>query len=353
VADPVRFTLTIEEPATPGGEPPGASAEVPFLVLEPGQRVKGRVSVDVFEDVEFREAQVRFMWHTEGKGNRVTGEGGTETLARDGKWLAGTTHGFSFDIPAPWGPMSYGGKVLKVLWALEARLDRSLLRPDVVEEIPVLLQGSPDPEKASLGPVPQEKKKLEAVKKGRVGTWVAVGLVFLLVGVVYGAGSGLELGTRGRILAFLLIGGGLFISLKGFWPRLGRGKLGEPSVQLSTTELRRGEEIRFSVSIRPDQKIVLRSLEAILECEERVIHGHGQYQSRHKRTVFEQRMTLAKDTTIEPHRGFKKKGAVTLPTNAAPSFGAPHNQVIWWLRFRGDVAGWPDWREPILLTVWP
>jgi len=193
MADPVRLTLSIQEPSGPGAEPPGSSASVPFLVLQPGQTVKGRLTVDVLEDVEFREVQVRFIWHTEGKGNRVTGEGGTETLARGGRWLAGTSHGFSFEIPAPWGPMSYGGKILKVLWALEARLDRSLLKPDVVESIPVLLQGAPDPEQASLGPVPQEKSRLEAVKKGRVRTWIAVGSIFLLFGIFYGAAQGWEL----------------------------------------------------------------------------------------------------------------------------------------------------------------
>jgi len=309
--------------------------------------------VEVLQDVEFRKAQLRFLWHTEGKGNRVTGEGGTETLALDGKWSAGTSHGFSFDLTAPGGPLSYNGKILKVLWALEARLDRSLLQRDVVESIPVVLHGAPDPENASLGPVPQEKKKLEAVKKGRMGTWVAVGSTFLLMGVIYGAANGWDLQAAGRVVVFLLLAGGLFITLKGFWGRLGRGKLGEPAVHLSTTELRRGEEIRFSVSIRPEQKTELRSLDVILECEERVVHGHGQYQSRHKRTVFEQHMTLAKGHVVEPHKGFKKKGSLTLPLDAAPSFGAPHNQVIWWLHFRGDIVGWPDWREPILLTVWP
>ena len=353
MADPVRLTLSIQEPSAPGAEPPGSSAVVPFLVLQPGQTVKGRLKVDVLEEVEFRVAQVRFIWHTEGKGNRVTGEGGTETLARGGKWLEGTSHGFSFEIPAPSGPLSYGGKILKVLWALEARLDRSLLRPDVVESIPVLLQGTPEPEQASLGPVPQEKGRLEAVKRGRVRTWIAVGSILLLIGIFYGAAHGWELRVPGKLTVVLLLGGGLFITLRGFWGRLGRGKLGEPTVQLSTTEVRRGEEIRFSVGIRPEQRTELRSLEVILECEERVVYGHGQHQKRHKRTVFEQRMTLAKDLTIEPHRGLKKKGTLTLPVDASPSFGAPHNQVIWWLRFRGDIVGWPDWKEPVLLTVWP
>jgi hypothetical protein len=315
--------------------------------------VKGRVTFEVLQDVEFREAQVRFLWHTEGKGNRVTGESGTESLARGGKWLAGSSHGFSFEITAPDGPLTYKGRILKVLWVLQARLDRSLLKPDVVESVPMVLEGTPDPDRASLGPVPQEKDKLEAVKKGRVGTWVTVGSLFMVLGLLYGASQGWELQAAGRWITILLVGGGILITLKGFWGRLGRGKLGEPTVRLSTTELRRGEEVRFSVSLHPEQKTELRSLEVILECEERVVHGHGQYQSRHKRTVFEKRVTLAKDLLIEPHRGLKRKGSITLPPDASPSFGAPYNQLIWWLRFRGDVAGWPDWREPVLLTVWP
>ncbi len=351
--DPVRIRLSIQDPSPGEKEVPGGKGEVPGLTLEPGQVVEGRVAFEVLQDVEFREAQLRFLWHTEGKGNRVTGEGGTESLARAGKWHAGTSHGFSFKIPAPSGPLTYRGRILKVLWALQARLDRSLLKPDIVESIPVVLEGTPDPERASLGPQPQEKDKLEAVKKGRVGTWVTVGSLFVLMGLLYGASNGWELQAPGKWITILLVGGGLFIALKGFWGRLGRGKLGEPTVQLSTTELRRGEEIRFSVSLRPEQRTDIRSLEAILECEERVVHGHGQYQSRHKRTVFEKRLTLAKDLVIEPHRALKKKGSITLPPEVAPSFGAPYNQVIWWLRFRGDIVGWPDWREPVLLTVWP
>jgi hypothetical protein len=352
VADPVRFTISMESPLPCEGVP-GEEAPLGFLVLEPGQRVKGTLEVEVFESVEFREAQIRFLWHTEGKGNPVTGEGGGQTLVRGGAWEAGTRHRFTFDVPAPWGPLSYGGKILRVVWELEARLDRSLLRPDVSERVPVLLRGTPPLEKASLGPVPQEKDKLEARKRGLNRAWVAVGMALLLGGIVLGAARGWEFQHTGRWMLFLLMGGGLLLTLRGMWDRLGRGKLGEPSVQLSTTELRRGEEIRFSVAIRPDRRTELRSLEAILECEERVVHGHGQYQTTHRRTVFERRLSLAKDHSIQAHKGLHKKGTITLPSDGSPSFGAPHNQVVWWLRFQGDIVGWPDWREPFLLTVWP
>ena len=182
VADPVRLTLSIQDPALRWERRRCPQQKVPVLILEPGQIVNGRVEVEVLEDVEFREAQVRFLWHTEGKGNRVTGERGTETLARGGKWYRRHKPRILLRLAAPWGPLTYEGKILKVLWALEARLDRSLLKSDVVESIPVRLEGTPDPELASLGPVPQEKEKLEAVKKGRVGTWVAVGSLFILMG---------------------------------------------------------------------------------------------------------------------------------------------------------------------------
>lgn len=342
-----------EEPGGPGAGRGATESSTPPLALEAGQEVRGTVEVEVLEDVEFRELQVRFFWRTEGKGNQSSGESGTHALARFGQWSPGTRHSFPFRISAPWGPLSYKGRILTVAWDLEARLDRSLLRGEVVEKIPFHLGGSPDPEHACLGPVPQEKRTLEAAKRGLKKLWVGSGVVLLVLGILFGAANAWELSAAGKWLMFLLMSGGFLLTTKGMWGRLGRGKLGEPSVQLSTTELRRGEEIRFSVTIRPDQRTELRTLEVVLECEERVVEGHGQYQSLHRRTVFERRIVLAEDHVIDPQRGLRKKGTVTLPLDYPPSFGAPHNQIVWWLRFRGDIVGWPDWKEPILLTVWP
>jgi hypothetical protein len=352
VDDPICIAIFLESPK-PGEGGSWDEALDDVLVLEPGESVRGTVEVEVLEAVEFREAQIRFVWYTEGRGNPVTGEGGGQTLERDGDWEAGSTHRFEFDLPAPWGPLSYEGETLQVGWKLEARLDRSLLRPEVTESIPVRLAGTPPVEMANLGPVPQEKDKLEARKRGLGGSWIALGMTLLLGGIVLGALYNWDFQGTGRLMLFLLMGGGLLLTLRGMWGRLGRGKLGEPTVQLSTTEVRRGEEVRFSVSVRPDKRTELRSLEAILECEERVVQGHGNYQTTHRRTVFQKRLSLAKDQVIDPARGLRKKGTLTLPPDGPPSFGAPHNQLLWWLRFEGNIVGWPDWKEPILLTVWP
>jgi hypothetical protein len=350
MADPVHITILLDEPSDPG---PGDGAGQRALHLQAGQRVSGTVQVVAVEDIDFAAFRVGFLWHTEGKGNRVTGSGGAVCLAKDAHWRAGERALFPFSLSAPAGPLSYPGKILKVVWDLEARLDRSMLRPDVTEAIPVFLAADPEAEEVDLGPSPQKRSQLEAAKRGLGGIWITFAVVLFLGGLVFGASHGWDLGSGQKTLLTLILGGGFLFMIRGFWGRLGRGKLGEPTVHLSTTELRLGEAIRFSLAMRPEQRTELRTLDVILECEERVVHGHGQYQSHRRKVVYEKRLSLAEDLLIEPHRGLRRKGTVSLPEKGPVSFGAPDNQVVWWLRFQGDIVGWPDWKEPFLLTVRP
>ena len=350
MADPVHLSILLDEPAGPpavegGGEEP--------LRLRTGQAVSGTVQAVAVDDIDFVALRVGFLWHTEGKGNRVSGSGGSVCLAKDAHWRAGERSLFPFSMRAPWGPISYQGKTLKVIWELEARLDRSMLKSDVREALPLHLAPDPEAEKVELGPTPQKRSQLEAAKRGFGGIWITFAVVLLLGGVVFGASHGWNLGAGQKVLLGALLVGGFLLMLKGIWGRLGRGKLGEPTVQLSTTEVRLGEAIRFSLAMRPEQRTELRTLDVILECEERVVHGHGQYQSHHRKVVYERRISLAENLLIEPHRGMRRKGTITLPEEGPVSFGAPDNQLVWWLRFQGDIVGWPDWKEPFLLTVRP
>ena len=62
MADPIRFTITLEEPSPEGGVSGTPSEPGQPLELEVGQEVRGVVEVEVLEEVEFREAEVRFTW---------------------------------------------------------------------------------------------------------------------------------------------------------------------------------------------------------------------------------------------------------------------------------------------------
>jgi hypothetical protein len=124
-------------------------------------------------------------------------------------------------------------------------------------------------------------------------------------------------------------------------------------VEISSTDLRRGDELKFNIRILPASEAQLRSLRAILECEERATKGSGQYATHLRETVHEESVLLASDHSITLARGLRKGGAFQIPMDAPCTFAAPSNQVIWWLRIEADVASWPDWKEIHLLTVRP
>jgi len=350
MADPVLISIFPDD--LPEGVHAEPSREGP-LRFRGGDRVRGTVEVKALKDLEFEAFRIGFLWHTEGKGNRASGSGGTHRLSGEGQWRAGERATYPFSVTAPAGPLSYRGKLIKVVWHLEARVDRAMLHSDITSHLPVILEADPEAREVDLGPRAQKSSELEAVKRGLGGLWLTLGLILTLGGIVFGAVRGWDLFGPERWALFVAMAAGFLMMLKGVWGRLGRGKLGEPAVQLSTSDVRRGEEIRFSLTLRPEQRTEVRSLEAILECEERVVHGHGQYRSHRRKTVCEKRISLGEDVLIEPHRTLRKKGSIILPEDAPPSFGAPDNQVVWWLRFQADIVGWPDWNEPILLTVRP
>lgn len=338
-------------PDKTGAPRPGSAT--PVLELHAGEKVTGTVEVKVLEDIQFGSFRIGFLWQTEGRGNRVSGSGGASILSGEGNWRAGDRLTFPFSVGAPWGPLSYSGRILSVEWSLEARVCRSMLRSDIGERIPVRLSSGPDMGEYEVWEKPQIPRRLEAAKRGFGGVWFTVGLAVLLGSLVLAVIRSWDFHGVGRWIFSFVMAGGFLLTMKGLWRRLARGKLGEPAVQLSTTELRRGEEILFSMVLRPDQRTELRSLEVILECEERVVQGHGQYRSHKRKTVYEKQVPLARNLVVEPHRGFKKKGTISVPEDGPPSFGAQDNQIVWWLHFKADIVGWPDWDEPHLLTVKP
>jgi hypothetical protein len=338
-------------PDKTGAPRPGSAT--PVLELHAGEKVTGTVEVKVLEDLQFGSFRIGFLWHTEGRGNRVSGSGGASILSGEGNWLAGDRLTFPFSVRAPWGPLSYSGRILSVEWSLEARVCRSMLKSDIGERIPLRLSSGPDVGEYEIWEKPQIARRLEAAKRGFGGVWFTVGLAVLLGSLVLAVIRSWDFHGIDRWVFSLVMAGGFFLTMKGIWRRLARGKLGEPTVQLSTTELRRGDEILYSLVLRPEQRTELRSLEVVLECEERVVQGHGQYRSHKRKAVYEKRVPLARNLVVEPHRGFKKKGTISVPEDGPPSFGAQDNQVVWWLHFKADIVGWPDWDEPHLLTVKP
>ncbi|MDO5498071.1 MAG: hypothetical protein Q4F67_00130 [Propionibacteriaceae bacterium] len=94
--------------------------EEPFVV---GQEVAGVVTWDPRNVTRARSFQIAVRWRTEGRGDRDEG-----TIARvdiplpEGPPAAVTKYPFRFAIP-PEGPVTYFGRLIRIIWEVEARVD--------------------------------------------------------------------------------------------------------------------------------------------------------------------------------------------------------------------------------------
>ena len=43
----------------------------------------------------------------------------------------------------------------------------------------------------------------------------------------------------------------------------------------------------------------------------------------------------------------------SIPADTMHSFAAPHNRIVWTLKVRGEIGGWPDVDEDFDLAVMP
>jgi hypothetical protein len=82
-------------------------------VFRPGDTVSG--SVEWALERAPNAIEVRLFWYTEGRGDRDAG------LARSMRIEApGATGSQSFDLELPTGPYSFSGRLISLIWALEA-----------------------------------------------------------------------------------------------------------------------------------------------------------------------------------------------------------------------------------------
>ncbi|MDO5682414.1 MAG: sporulation protein [Propionibacteriaceae bacterium] len=95
----------------------------PFVV---GQSVYGVATWDPVGVTRGRAFIITVGWRTEGRGDTDTGVIATFNIPfTSGQPTTVTTFPFQFQLP-PDGPVTYHGKLLRVLWSVTARVDVSL-----------------------------------------------------------------------------------------------------------------------------------------------------------------------------------------------------------------------------------
>ena len=82
----------------------------------PEETVSGHVSWH--ESEAPRAVEIRLLWHTEGRGDQDVGVAGT--LRIEAPSAVGSS---PFQFECPHGPLSFSGRLVSLLWAIEATVD--------------------------------------------------------------------------------------------------------------------------------------------------------------------------------------------------------------------------------------
>ena len=97
--------------------------------VEVGAGVKGQVTWSPDGDAKPRGLRVTLGWRTEGKGNRK--EGTCDEAERTDIAPGSTvTLPFEFHVPIE-GPVSYDGKLMRIIWEIVAQVDLPFARDEI------------------------------------------------------------------------------------------------------------------------------------------------------------------------------------------------------------------------------
>lgn len=103
--------------------------EIPSGPVEVGATLKGQVTWTPDGDAKPRGLRVTLGWRTEGKGNKKEGTC-DETERTDIAPGSTVTLPFEFHVPID-GPVSYDGKLMRIIWEVMARVDLPFTRDEM------------------------------------------------------------------------------------------------------------------------------------------------------------------------------------------------------------------------------
>ncbi len=113
-------------------------------LFQPGEALKGRVTIYTDSDINCKQVTARLRWQTEGRGTQYV-ETPAEMQLHEGSLKAGLPAIFEFAFTLPSDPWSYEGYYVSIVWTVQIDLNvawgkdivgskRFLLRPVPSEE---------------------------------------------------------------------------------------------------------------------------------------------------------------------------------------------------------------------------
>jgi hypothetical protein len=336
-------------------------------VHRPGETITGHVQVVSPDARRCDEITASLDWEVESRGEPHAARGAPHVLARDVSLSPDKPEVFPFEIPAPAGPLTYHGHILTVTWTLRVRAklgwashekaDARILLVAWTEEARALAVTSyrSAPERTALaydpGPVPEaplgKRDEPRGFEHPLVGLALAAASVLLVV---------FRAGAFARLLALLLLVGGLSAFFAYLRRRTLRERLGPPKIDVHPEIVRAGDIVTIAVSFCPARPEVLKELVFSLTAQEVVVRPSSEPdEPRHYRHSLhlERRAVDRARLRLPAARVTVVQEIFRIPTAAAPSFGAPNNELRWEVSATALTADLVAWKQTRRILVHP
>ncbi|MCA9246916.1 MAG: hypothetical protein KDA42_07360 [Planctomycetales bacterium] len=311
--------------------------ERPNRTYHTGEEVRGQIVVRANQDVRCDELAVEHFWQTHGRGNRDTGDR-ARTVLFTGEWRVGEVASYPFRFLAPPGPATYRGNYINVDHYVAARVSVPwAFDPKCQEEF--LLAPTPPEYFAGIEMADDAVQKLGGFSNA---VSVPLAVILLVVGALCFFPFGIILIPVGLVMLYFAIR-----------KQMAEKRIGDVELCLDSINVVPGGHVPLALSVRPRKSTPHNGITARLVGQEKAVSGSGTNKSTHTHTFFDETTTLVAAGTLDPAAPLALQTQVPIPADAAYSFFAPENKVLWHLTVRIDVPRWPDWVHTHVLLVRP
>mgnify|MGYP003673514334 FL=1 len=318
------------------------------IAFQIGETVTGYLQVRVDADCRCDGLTLTQEWSTHGRGNRASGGEQVLRLYR-GEWKAGESHSYPFEFTIPDGPVTYHGHYLNVdhylravadiPWAFDPKDERELLvtpsSKSSPEDLPQVGLGAPDLAAAGIPFV-----------------YLALfGCMFTIPGLAFVAGGVFNGDWVMAVFGAVFALAGAAVLFMGLRNSLAERKLGPVVASVTPRVAAPGTKLSLALDFNPRSEARLNKITATLKGVETVTSGSGTNTTTHVHTLYEEQIVLRAEGRLFAREAQELAGTLTLPPDAAPSFEASDNHLVWQVEFHIDIAAWPDWTSSTKVQV--
>lgn len=151
------------------------------------------------------------------------------------------------------------------------------------------------------------------------------------------------------LLPFLAIGAGLGVVF--FRQLLVATGVGPTYVEISELPLHPGG--KYNLFLSQAGRLKMNSLEILLVCDEETTFRHGTNTRTETNRVYQQIVLRQEGFEIRSGVPFEAQCEISVPAGAMHSFRSEHNELLWKIVVKGDIARWPSFERTFPVLVHP